>query len=184
MTPSGSSSRHAFTLVELLIVIAIIAILITLLFPAADAAFEQARRTKAKNDAVQIANGLTAYYTEYGKFPETAMGGDANGADLMNTLAGAKEDDPDNPRAITFLEIPRAKQKKNGAESGGGGNYSSGYYDSWGELYEIKVDDDYDGKIDDAPGGDVRKSVIVWSQGNPKKPTNYGDPAKWIKSWE
>ncbi|MGH8045725.1 MAG: type II secretion system protein, partial [Chthoniobacterales bacterium] len=125
--------RRAFTLIELLVVIAIIAVLITLLFPAADAAFEQARRAHAKNDATQIATAITGYMSEYGKLPASG-GSDVNDAKLMKTLAGINVDDL-NPREVVFLEVPRAKKQKNGAEDDGSGSYSSGYYDSWGKLY-------------------------------------------------
>jgi prepilin-type N-terminal cleavage/methylation domain-containing protein len=182
-------SRRAFTLIELLVVIAIIAVLITLLFPAADAAFEQAKRARAKNDASQIGNAITGYLSEYGKLPADGAG-NVNNANLMNILAGINTDDM-NPREVVFLEVPKAKQGKNGADSAGG-DYTSGYRDAWDattgdNLYEIRVDNEdanagYDGKVK-FEGDDIRKSVIVWSKGNPKK-TSYSDKNKWIKSWE
>ena len=183
-----SRQRRAFTLIELLVVIAILAILIALVFPAAQGAFEAAKRAQAKNDATQLATAITGYYTEYGKLPLTG-GGDTdemNTPNMMNLLSG-KDVEGDNPREQVFLEVPRAKAKKNGAEdSGGSGNFSSGYYDPWGQLYKIRVDGDYDNKIDVGSGGigTVVKTVVVWSQGNPDKKSNYSNPAKWIKSWE
>ncbi len=186
MKVPSNLSRRAFTLIELLVVIAIIAILMTLLFPAAGSAIYAARKVQAKNDATQIAGALNAYLTEYGKNPSFATSGQINDAKLMNTLAGATADDQDNPRQIVFLEVPKAKSLKNGAESTGAG-YSSGYYDPWGNLYDIRVDDDYDNVIKDTPSGDgdVRKTAIVWSKGDKNgHPKDYGDPTKWIKSWE
>ena len=70
----------AFTLIELLTVIAIIAILMGLLFPALSAAKEQARRTAAGNAVRNIVNACKSYQTDYGKFPPvpTALVGNVN----------------------------------------------------------------------------------------------------------
>src|SRR5215210_3376797 len=62
-------SPSAFTLIELLTVIGIIAVLMTLLFPAVNAVKENARRMDAKNTCVQIVTAVKQYYQEYGKFP-------------------------------------------------------------------------------------------------------------------
>ena len=51
------STRRAFTLVELLVVIAIIGTLVGLLLPAVQAAREAARRTQCRNSLTQLAQG-------------------------------------------------------------------------------------------------------------------------------
>lgn len=63
------SARNAFTLVELLVVIAIIGILIALLLPALQAAREAARATQCKNNLKQIALAVQTYQTAQKKFP-------------------------------------------------------------------------------------------------------------------
>ena len=64
-----SKKSAAFTLVELLVVISIIAILAGLSFPAVNGALDSAKKTHAKSNAVQIAAAVSAYDMEYGKLP-------------------------------------------------------------------------------------------------------------------
>ena len=61
--------RQAFTLVELLIVIAIIAILAALIFPAFARARESARRTTCTSNLHQIGLAVQIYRTEEKEFP-------------------------------------------------------------------------------------------------------------------
>jgi prepilin-type N-terminal cleavage/methylation domain-containing protein len=126
------AERHsAFTLIELLVVIAIIAILIGLLFPAFRAVQNQARQAQAKNDLTQIVNAVTAFYTEYGKYPvpngnpcpaitsDTTYGptGGASNSDLFYSLRAISSGCNSlvngvpavNPRQIVFISPPFVK---------------------------------------------------------------------------
>ena len=61
----------AFTLVELLVVMAIIAILIGVVIGGIGNAIAFAKRTKANAQAVQIQTAMQNYYTEYGVYAES-----------------------------------------------------------------------------------------------------------------
>jgi prepilin-type N-terminal cleavage/methylation domain-containing protein len=61
--------KHAFTLIELLIVIAIVAILAALLLPALSRSKEKARRTLCQNNLRQLVLALDMYGEEYNRYP-------------------------------------------------------------------------------------------------------------------
>lgn len=69
MNTSRLRPQFAFTLVELLTVIAIIAVLMGLLFPALSGARDNARRAETGTMVRNIVNASKAYYNDYGKYP-------------------------------------------------------------------------------------------------------------------
>ena len=81
------TKRNAFTLVELLVVIAIIAMLVSLLLPAVQSAREAARQTTCRSNLKNNALALLQHVDARGHFPLGVRGGDPTKAQPNQKLS-------------------------------------------------------------------------------------------------
>lgn len=181
MTPKNSplkSRNSAFTLIELLTVIAIIAVLMGLLFPALSGAKEQARRAEAKTALGEITSACLNYRVEYGKFPPVtkAQSGSSSAGyysygdtsegkcattndtlfDILRSIdRGENAKFVMNKKQVKFIQTKVAKDKKNphsGFADGSDFTANQGQYmDPWGAQYCVVLDAVENETIDMSP---------------------------------
>jgi prepilin-type N-terminal cleavage/methylation domain-containing protein len=181
--PPVSSKRAAFTLIELLTVIAIIAVLMGLLFPALSAVKENARKVQAKNDIANIVAAVGAFNTEYSKYPvatppatgDFTYDAKTNTNDKLFLILMAKETSstPLNTRKISFINPPIAKAPAGTALPKGGldpNSASPQWFDPWGKPYFVMMDTDYDNVLTPNPYTSAGPSplpmgCVAWSLG-------------------
>ena len=84
-------ARRAFTLVEMLVVIAIIAILAAMLLPVLGRVKTQAKVNKAKLEMGQIAQAIQSYYSTYSRYPVS-----------QNAMSWAEGISPNKPDDFTY----------------------------------------------------------------------------------
>jgi len=106
--------RKGFTLVELMVVVAIIAVLVGLLMPAVLRARESARENKARTEIYELQRAWTIYYQHYGKLP----GYSEMNAKATADLGGGNSD------GIVFMEFADDELKK-------------GFLDPWKQPYHL-----------------------------------------------
>ena len=73
-SPARGRAARAFTLVELLLVLVILAVLAMVVVPKFTGRSEQARETAAKTDIANIETALDAFEVDCGRFPSTEEG--------------------------------------------------------------------------------------------------------------
>jgi prepilin-type N-terminal cleavage/methylation domain-containing protein len=178
---SKDRNSDAFTLLELMVVIAIVVVLAGLLFPAVQSVLERAKKIQAKNDLTQIVTAVNAFYTEYGRYPTTSttdvtVGGSTKSDSLFNELR-AKTFSL-NTRQIILISPP--EDSAQASPKGKIGNDAQ-FHDPWGSAYLIEMDADYDNQVANPYGitgagpDPVRRGVIAWSLGKDTKLGNNGD---------
>lgn len=95
--------RDGFTLLELLVVVAIIMILVGILLPSMVKIQQKSRIRKAQAEVKNLATAIRAYHTEYGEWPANPSAGGVwsnNNKMVVQCLLG-----DGNPRKINFFEM-------------------------------------------------------------------------------
>jgi len=126
--------KGAFTLVELLTVIAIIGILAGFLLVAVSKARERARRVQVEAEVRELAKAWKAYWVTYGQqlgWPEIVDGAPPQRQAMtdwwMGILAG--QNSRWNPEGLVFMEIQAEE-------------LAEGFKDPWGNFYQVDFSSD------------------------------------------
>lgn len=158
------AGRRAFTMLEMLIVIAIMATLFALVFGGLQAVQHAGRKARAKTEAKALVNAIKLYKGEFGQWPGQVQGSvDKIYINNCTNVIGPLQD---NPRRA-LIEI------REGAIT------EDGYKDPWGGFYSIAIDENNDGKVA-LSGSDfygestnIDDTVAVWCGG--RDPANINE---------
>ena len=141
-----------FTLIELLIVIAIIGILAGLVFPALGTVRNNAKRSKASTECQSLKTAIIMYESEFSCWPVKVSGTKDKDAavssseyvQMCRVLTG------ENSKKMVFYEV------------GVGYDEDKGILDPWGRPYQVILDIDFDGKIDNDVKDNNNKTVVQY----------------------
>lgn len=200
-----SHLRKGFTLIELIVVIAILVTLASIAIPGVMGALNTANNTAARKVCIDITQAATRfaqdnnsslpYYADDAKadhddqiFLTTEAGKDAN---MIAILTNREEDDDNrmNTTHDTYLKADEQEQRLNGlyVDPADG---SLNYYDPWGSPYYVVLCEEEKGCIDPFTTKRLRgKQCLVYSLGADKagaaaKSSSKGKKGKKAKTSE
>ena len=185
--------RKGFTLIEILVVIAIIAILASISYGPIIEFMEKGKETEAKKIAKDFQNAITTYQEDYdgnlpyvSDYPDEDTNIDSNNTKFLAVLMGAESANDINEKEKPYFSGKNAINKRNGFVLDG--EDIQGFVDHWGNPYTMRLDYDADREIDTAlitsPTGvytgiqRVGTAIVV----TPGKDNTFNDD-KDIKTW-
>jgi general secretion pathway protein G len=96
--------RSGFTLVEILVVLAIIAVLAAILLPVLSSAREKGRAAVCQSNLKQIGLGITMYTQDWERYPRGLDAADKNTPQIWNGWPGAAQIMSETPYLHTVLD--------------------------------------------------------------------------------
>ena len=187
--------RNGFSLIEILVTMAILLALVGLLIPALGFVKQRARVIEAKKDVTQIEAALNEYYATYRRWPPFI--GDPTGdsppiriaGEMAELLIDGVYDASNNPRRITFMNFKRLNESDSPITPWGNEDLTDTTEDN-DYYYWVIMDTDFNNVIEGCEcipsiltplSNDVRRSVVAWTV-NPNAES--GEEAYIIGSWK
>lgn len=170
--------RRGFTLIEILIVIAIIATLASVAYPIFTSYLQDARAMESRKHCMDIANAIEDFKRDNNSmWPlhadeldnsqevitlTTEPGKDGGLLEILT--AREKGDDRVNERRYMYLKGDLNEDPRGGIYEDVAGGI--GFYDPWGKPYTVLITDlEGDGLADPFTGKNTRKQVLVYGNG-------------------
>lgn len=191
-------SRSAFTLMELLVVMAIIAILTALMIPGSRKVMENVKKNRAHHTAMNLKNAIHTYHTEYRRLPVSpSLAAEkeihlVSNRELMDVLCASPAETGKNglnTRKIVFFTDRTARPMGNGKYHSGvriDSDGSAELYDPWGQNYYVVLDGDGNGRLkkpswdEKTDSAEITDPIIIWSPGPDKESAKGNDN---VKTW-
>ena len=145
LTHGGRDAVKAFTLIELLTVIAIIGVLAGITFGVSKGVQEKSAISQARTELATLAQALDAYKKQYGDYPQTGSSAGSPTAtasdttvegQLFNALMGKYGPKLDKIQGKQFAEASKyTLQNTNLPTPGNNNTVNNAFVDPWGRLY-------------------------------------------------
>ena len=187
LTMNHQPPKTGFTLIEMLVVIAILGILMAMMVPAAGMILKRAKISTAKGDAGVAVTVLLKYQAEYNRWPgfygTTPGEGNLTDKVWVEAMSPAPRQEGDPPSEFNFKHIMFFEPGGKALAPAGDPNVGA-FVDPWGTPFQYQLDIDGDGQCahpNDDVGGRIPFRAIAWSAGPDR------DHATWednVVSWE
>jgi prepilin-type N-terminal cleavage/methylation domain-containing protein len=176
-----STDKNAFTLIELLTVIAIIGILAGIIIPTVGSVKTSANKAKTKVQFSQWSNAMTLFKQEYGYYPTIESGNKIQLASFAGALTGRNVDGTrpsstpaGNTKGLSFYSIADSEldESKTHIVDAFGNIDIAVYIDTDGDgiigalgATVTAIDDTSISASPDVPTGGIRAGVVFYSAG-------------------
>jgi len=168
----------AFTLIEILVVIAIIAILAGLLLQTSSYIQEKAGISRAQTEIKAMENAIERYKVDTGDYP-TSNGSANPGSDADQSSKALLDDlmptNTSTSNSVVYFTFPDKMLGPTDSNSGSNRRQNAQFVaDPWGNSYHYQYPGD--------PDRSGTNTFDLWSEGR-QGSANSGNTNKWIKNW-